>query len=422
MKGLLFVYALSYGGAIVALRYPYVGFLAYVCLAILRPEYLWEYSIPQGGNFSRILGIGMLIGWGLHGFGNWRFGRATLPLYSLLGLLVWSTFSAAVIASDKDLAWNFVDILAKIVAPFLVGITLIDSVDRLKQLAWVIVLSQGYLAFEFNMWYFDGYNRLWIEGFGGMDNNGNAIALVTGAGLAGFLGIAAGKWWQKGVAFGAAALMVHAIFFSFSRGGMLALCVTSLVAFLLIPKRPIYYLGFVVAVLVGIRMAGPEVVDRFSTVFASSEERDYSQESRLDLWKACIDSMTKNPLGVGTDNWGEVVIEYGFVRGKQAHSVWLELGAELGVVGLAMLVGFYGGTLRRVWSLTRESMPVSDPWLRHLARMVVASLIGFIVSAQFVSLDLLEPPYYVVLIGAGLLKLTMLHSREGHEAPVRSYA
>jgi hypothetical protein len=37
--------------------------------------------------------------------------------------------------------------------------------------------------------------------------------------------------------------------------------------------------------------------------------------------------------------------------------------------------------------------------------MVIASLAGFVVAAQFVSLDLLEHPYYITLIGAGLLKL-----------------
>ena len=37
--------------------------------------------------------------------------------------------------------------------------------------------------------------------------------------------------------------------------------------------------------------------------------------------------------------------------------------------------------------------------------MVTASLIGFCVAAQFVTLHGLEIPYYVVLIGAGALKL-----------------
>jgi hypothetical protein len=37
--------------------------------------------------------------------------------------------------------------------------------------------------------------------------------------------------------------------------------------------------------------------------------------------------------------------------------------------------------------------------------MVIAALVGFSVSAQFVSLKYLEHPYYITLIGAVVLKL-----------------
>jgi O-antigen ligase len=276
----------------------------------------------------------------------------------------------------------------------------------LKQLAWVILLSQGFLALQFNLWYLGGYNILRLEGFGGMDNNCNAIALVTCLGLAFFLALESPKWWQKAVAMSAAALMAHAIMFSFSRGGMLALMITGLVTFLIIPKRPIHYLGFAVAALFVIRFAGPQVMERFQTTFASAEKRDASADSRVELWKACLDSIRKRPWGVGPANWGEVVTEYGFVKGKLAHSLWLQLAAELGVLGVLLLVLFYGGCMWRLWPLARNRSTIRDPWFGHLARMVIASLIGFVVAAQFVSLDLLEQPYYITLIGAGLLKIS----------------
>ena len=38
--------------------------------------------------------------------------------------------------------------------------------------------------------------------------------------------------------------------------------------------------------------------------------------------------------------------------------------------------------------------------------MVIVSLCGFAVSAQFVSLELLETPYYIALAGAGVLMLS----------------
>ena len=64
-----------------------------------------------------------------------------------------------------------------------------------------------------------------------------------------------------------------------------------------------------------------------------------------------------------------------------------------------------GGSGTRLWPLTRQRTPVSDPWVRYFARMVIASLVGFLASAQFVTVDGVELPYYIALIGAGTLRV-----------------
>ena len=45
--------------------------------------------------------------------------------------------------------------------------------------------------------------------------------------------------------------------------------------------------------------------------------------------------------------------------------------------------------------------------------MTIASLIGFMVAAQFVSLEALEIPYYVALLGAGSLAIHSRRSQSG---------
>jgi probable O-glycosylation ligase (exosortase A-associated) len=415
MKGLIFTYAMTYGGALVSLFNPYVGLLIYVCFAIVRPHHMWHWSVPEG-NYSKIVAIALLIGWALRGFGDWKLGRAWPTTLALIGFLAWTVVSAATRATNQQAAWDFVDLLAKIVLPFVVGVTTVNSLARVKTLAWVIMLSEAYVALEFNLTYLGGYNRLWLEGFGGMDNNCNGIALDTCLGLAFILALNADKWWQKLLALASAALMAHAVLFSFSRGGMLGALVCGVVIFFLIPKRPIHYLAAVGVVLLALRFAGPEVVERFSTVFASQEDRDASAESRVVLWRACIDSTIHNPLGVGPSNWGEEVVRYGFKRGKLAHTLWLQVGAELGVPGLFLLVIFYGSCVARLFPWVRARASVPDPAYCYLSQAVIAALIGFAVSAQFVSLDLLEHPYYVAMVGACLLKLGSVPAQE-QEAP-----
>jgi probable O-glycosylation ligase (exosortase A-associated) len=417
MKPLLFTYLLTYGGALASLCYPFVGLLIYVCFAIIKPESIWPWAVPEG-NYSRIVAIALLVGWVFRGFGTWQFGRAKPIVAALLGYWAWSVVGAYR-ASDHAIAWHFVEELTKIVLPFVVGMTVIDSARQLKQLAWIILLSQGYVAFEFNLSYYEGFNRVTeLVEFGGLDNNSIAIAMVSCVGLGFFLGMQERRWWLKLIAFGATALMAHVVLFSFSRGGMLALIATGIATLVFTPKRPMHFLTFAVAVLLVLRLAGPQVQERFQTVFVEAEQRDASAQSRLDLWNDCLDSMAKRPFfGVGPDHWPLVVSEYGWPAGKAAHSLWLQVGAELGIPGVAFLALFYALCMIRLWRFTRARQPVSDPWFRDAARMVIASLLGFTVAAQFVTVNGLEAPYYVVLVGAGTLKLCSRSAESEQPAP-----
>jgi O-antigen ligase len=275
----------------------------------------------------------------------------------------------------------------------------------------VILLSQAYPAFELNLTYFAGYNQLREEGFGSMDNNSYAISLVACTGLAAFLFWHSERWWQKALAAASAAFMVHAVLFSFSRGGMLGLIVLGLATFVVMPKGPKELSAVALALVLGLVLAGREVQERFQSSFAREGERDASAESRLVLWAACWDTMQKYPVfGAGPDHMPLRMEEYGFRKGKEAHTLWLNVGAELGFPAMLLLISYYGICLIRLVPIARGKTHVSDPWLTYLARMVIASLCGFAVSGQFVALDFLETPYYIALVGAGVLKLSTLSS------------
>ncbi|MFZ5828918.1 MAG: hypothetical protein ACOY3P_02475, partial [Planctomycetota bacterium] len=272
MKGLIFTYALTYGGAVASLFNPFYGLLVYFCFAVVRPEALWHWSVPAGGNYSRTVAIALLVGWALHGFGNWNFGRAKPIIYALLGYWGWCVLSA-VGAVDQGAAWRQVEAFSKVVLPFVVGATLIDSVEKLKQVAYVLVLSQAYVALELNRAYYAGFNWVLDIGFGGMDNNCVSVGMVAMAGMAFFLGMGERVWWRKWPLFASAALMAHVPMFANSRGGMLGLIVTGVAAFFLVPKTSKNLAIFALATFAGLALAGPSVIERFSTTFVDEEER-----------------------------------------------------------------------------------------------------------------------------------------------------
>ena len=153
---------------------------------------------------------------------------------------------------------------------------------------------------------------------------------------------------------------------------MLGLIVLAVVAFAVMPKGPKEYMAFALAVAVGLALAGKQVRERFGTSFAQEDgKREESAESRLVLWSACLDTIQKNPVfGVGPDHMPLRMDQYGFKKGKEAHTMWLQIGAELGLPGMFLLMSYYGLCVVRLWPIALGKTAVSDPWLAYLARAV----------------------------------------------------
>jgi O-antigen ligase len=129
--------------------------------------------------------------------------------------------------------------------------------------------------------------------------------------------------------------------------------------------------------------------------------------------------MIAHPLfGLGPHHFPVHAHEFGLTPGKEAHSLWAQIAAELGIPGLFFLVAFYAMSVTRLWSYLRRPGPEDDPWFLDTARMVIAAITGFAVSAQFVSLPGLETPYYIVLLGAGALKVVSSSQRATDTAEV----
>ena len=414
MKGLVFTYLITAFGVSSSLFSPFYGFLAYVALAMLRPDFLWAHSI-NGGRFSMIVAVAMLASWAFRGFGNWDLGKAKPIVVTFVGFWMW-TVMLAMGADSPAHAWYYVEQMGKILLPFLVGITTCKSIKDLKALAWVIVICEGYVCFEMNMWYFRGYNYLYFIGFGGVDNNSAAIGFVTVLGVAFFLFLNTESVVQKAILGGCMGMILHAILFSFSRGAMLATGIGVMISFFLIKKNSMHYTMFGVGLVMALALAGPEVRGRFFETFSKQNgKREASAQSRLDLWKDCWTLLKEDPVfGCGPDHWPLHAHEFGWEKGKEAHSLWVQTATETGFPGIIMFAGFYCLTILGCWRMLLRIPPNAPPWFGDSCRMTIAAIVGFGVAAQFVSLEALEVPYYVALLGAGSMLIygRMLESGE----------
>jgi probable O-glycosylation ligase (exosortase A-associated) len=400
MKGLILTYLMAYGGAAAALFQPLIGLTVYLVFSVARPQQLYGWAGDMRG-ISEIVAIATLVGWFLKGFGNWDLKRAWPYVWLLLGFLGFTCVSAF-FAADQAIAWNYVIQRSKIVAMFLVGMTLIDSTLWVHRIAWALVIAQGVVGFEMNLSYAQGYNKAAVEGLLG-DNNSFAISMVGGIGPAIFLGLAAREWWKKAVAFACGALMLHTVLLTFSRGGMLALVVTGVVVFVLMPKRPSLVIALVLASLLTARLMGKQVTERFMTIFVESGQRDGSAESRLELWKDCLEVIERSPIiGIGPSHFPLVAHEFGWPPGKSAHSLWVQGAAELGLPAMLCLLGFNLLAIFRAGVLAHRH---ARDDLGPIGLYVFSGLCGFVVAAQFVSIEGLELPYFTVLLAAAVAKV-----------------
>jgi O-antigen ligase len=210
---------------------------------------------------------------------------------------------------------------------------------------------------------------------------------------------------SRGLAALSAALILHTTLLTFSRGALVGLLAVAVVAFALMPKRPKHMAALAVTLLLAVQYTGPELAERYMTIFASEEERDGSAVSRMDLWRDCIKVVKEYPVfGVGPANWRIVAAQYGWPEGKSAHSVWMETAAELGLPGAAFLLLFFVLALVKLWPIARTQVTDANRYEVVLASGVVLAIVGFCVSGQFVSVPGLEVPYYITMLGAAMLK------------------
>ena len=399
-KGLIFTYALTYGGAVAALVNPFYGLLIYIVFAIIKPPALWHWSVPEG-HYSRIIAIAMLIGWAYHGFGNWSMRRAGAIMLAFTGFVVGCAISAAV-APNTAVASVYLEGFLKVFIALLVGLTVIQSTDQLRALAWVIVISQGYMAYEENVKYLDGYfNNPSVT------ENGIAHMMAIGCGVAFFLGLGSDKRWQRWLAFSLSGMMVHAVFFHMSRGAMLGVMVTLAMSAIVLRRQPKFYWLMGLGVILGLLLAGPEVREEFSTVFASEDDRDVSAQGRFDLWEDMWDATKQRPvLGVGPAHWPLLSEDYGWPPGKEGHGLWMQVTCENGIPAGICFIGFYLITFLYIWPLATRSPGSQDPIIGCCAQAVAVAIPAFVVEAMVGSFSALELPYYIVLLGAVTLKLS----------------
>lgn len=406
MKQLMFMVAVSLLGTLgVFSRGPFCGVAVYYFFAVLRPQYIWKWSLPEGVQWSLYVALATIASVLLGGIGSTGAARsrASAAQGAVLLYAAWVVFSFAN-AFDKEFgAVVFTDYL-KIFLMFFVASAVIREVVQL----WIIMLltatSIFYISYEINYLYFvNGYLGIEKNGYGGLDNNGAGLMLAMGVPLC-FFAWEGTRHRVRWAFLAMIPVIVHAVLMTYSRGAMLSL----LVSWPLIIARSrfrarILLASVAFALLVIPVLAGPEIQARFSSI--QNNAADESANSRRQSWTAAWKIACDYPiLGVGVRNANLLSHQYGAdMEGRTIHSQYLQIAADCGFVGLGLYLSILVCVAASIRSARlaakRDPGPDADR-LRAVASGVECSLLVFCFGALFLSLEVFELPYLLILLGA----------------------
>jgi O-antigen ligase len=227
------------------------------------------------------------------------------------------------------------------------------------------------------------------------DPNELAALLVAGTAFAGILAVTTKEAALRVAAGSAVVLFLAGIIYTVSRGGLVALFVALIAACLLAGRwrgrtLVVTALGLMTLVIYFASFAGLDARDRVTTVEGGS--------GRTDIWKVGWRMVEDEPIrGIGSGNFPISSIHYLLQPGvlerdefiidtpKVAHNTYLQILAELGIVGFALFLTIIGFAIRCALKAAQWFGRAGDQHMELFARGMIVALVGILAADFFIS-------------------------------------
>lgn len=267
---------------------------------------------------------------------------------------------------------------------------------------------------------FEEVSRL---GGAGVDPNQLAATLVASLALA--AAFAAGWRREPMVRMAAVAVIgfcALSVFLSLSRGGLVAMGAALIVAVLTGGRWRAGAAVLLAAVVIG-------GVAYFSAV-ATTQERERITESnggtgREDVWAVGWRMVQSSPVnGVGVGNFPVSSIHYLLVPGglqrsefivdepKVAHNMYLEVLAELGVVGLALFLSIFGFSVACAARAVGAFRRAGDTRMELVARALIVAIVALMAADVFISDQFSKQLWLLLALGPTLMAIARTEESE----------
>lgn len=359
--------------------------------------------IPFGTGLSVLILLSVLMS------GKLDFSRLQTKLW--LPLLAVMAIHVPIAANNFWALMTFKDMFL-LYSVYLGIVTFVDSLERMMTVMKLWMGIHGFLA-------------VWGIAHGGFgigawmgDENDFCMVMNMAAPFGYFLMFSASGAVQKMKYLGFLGTFILAAMASLSRGGFMGLAAVGAYCWYRSPKKLNALIVLAVAVVFMLVLAPETYWDEISS---STSDETMSDEgtggARLYTWGIGMEMFFSNPIiGIGQSNFPWTFSAYEAGRtfhtrsfgGREAHSAWVTLISELGLVGIVIVGGMLLQCYKDLKLVRRRFAPVKssqkygqtvqggEDMRAYLARAMEGSLIGFIVSGVFISI-LWYPSLWIML-------------------------
>jgi putative inorganic carbon (HCO3(-)) transporter len=422
----LLVMAIILGSVPVCLVSPYFGVLMWYWVSYFNPHrFTWAYAYDFP--VALVVAVPTLLG---VVFAS-KSLRSLVERESVLLMLLWTWFTLTYVYAQSiplftlhmaDAKYEMSHI-SKILLMTFVMMLMITSRKKLRGVMLVTAASLGLLAIKGTIFGLRtaGDSRVWGPPDSFLsDNNAFGLALNMCLPILFFLARDEENRWVRRFLQIAFVCSILSVILTYSRGGLLGLAVV-LMAITMKTRRKIigaFLLGFVTVVVL---MFAPEAWMERMGRFASGD-LDYSANQRLVAWETAWHFAQDYPVTGGAFNTLPDVNVFGRYqlrslplgfKSTAPHSVYFQLLADQGFVGLGLFLILIGSCYWSSWRLrvAARALP-SAQWLVNYTHMIEVAILGFMVSGAFLGFLYLDVIYQMI---GTLVVLKVLFRKEQNQ-------
>ena len=398
---------------LLALAAPDCGLLAYYWVSLMAPqEIMYDFlRLPWGKIIVAAIFLGVIF----------SSEKKRIPVNSTTVLLfiffLWTTFTL-LFAVYPRYSVEYWGEFAKIVLLSYLTLTIVNSMERLHALAWIVVIALGFYTIKGGIFVLISAGNYQVFGppttpF--VESNGMARACIMMFPLAFYLYLQSANRAVRIGALGAVGLTILSMIGTGSRGGFIAFA-AQLAVFFYYSRHKLRFAAAGIAIVALTLVVLPKErlvgwTDRISTI--EEYQEDASANQRFRAWEYARNMAAEHPLTGG--GFGAFGGNVGLVANKpelalDAHSNYFQVLGEHGYIGLGLYLLLGLATLASTWQTQRLTRGQAALYVhRDLAIMLQIALVGYFVGGLTITHPYLE--FYYMLMALSVCNLTIVERK-----------